>query len=225
MTGILYGVGVGPGDPGLMTLLSIKTIAECDVIGLPAKTKEDCRAYNIALGSLPEIAEKEVVFASVPMTKDVDRLNSAYDEAATEIVNILKSGKSVAFLNIGDPTLYGTYMEIHNRIVAKGLEAVIINGVPSICAVAAKHGIALGERQEQIHIIPGSYGEFDENLQGNIVLMKSGKELKEVKNKFNLSNFDQFIVSDCGTDTERVYNNIDDIDEHSYFTTVILKRK
>lgn len=80
MAGILYGVGVGPGDPELMTIKAVRVIRECEVIGIPAKDRDSCRAYQIAVQLVPEIFEKPVVAVPVPMTTDGERLAAAHGE-------------------------------------------------------------------------------------------------------------------------------------------------
>ena len=74
MNAIFYGVGVGPGDPELLTLKAVRIINECEVLAVPGKTKEESVAYGIALAAVPEIADKETVCIHMPMTKDEKKL-------------------------------------------------------------------------------------------------------------------------------------------------------
>lgn len=229
MTGILYGVGVGPGDPELMTLKAVKTIKECDIMGIPAKDRESCTAWKIACQAVPEIREKEVIAAPVPMTADVSVLEAAYEEGSRRLAEKLRSGRSIAFLNLGDPTLYGTYMEFHKRITGEGLGAEIISGVPSFCAVAARLGIALGERKEPIHILPGYYGTEDlDTLQGTKVIMKSAHKIEDVAEKLLLLEQEggqkAYAVTNCGMQEEQVYYDLSEMEGNpGYFTTFIVK--
>ena len=82
MHGILYGVGVGPGDPRLMTFLAADTIKKCEVLAVPARTREQAVSYRIARGLLPELDQKECIALAVPMTKDRSVLDAAYEQAA-----------------------------------------------------------------------------------------------------------------------------------------------
>lgn len=157
MAGILYGVGVGPGDPELMTIKAKRTIETCDIIGIPAESREKCTAYDIALGVLPGIAEKEVVAVTIPMTTDSKTLETAYRDGCDALIKQLERGRSIAFLNLGDPTIYGTYMNIHKYVIQSGYRAELVNGVPSFCAVAAALSVPLGSRNEAVHILPGYY--------------------------------------------------------------------
>ena len=136
-TGILYGIGVGPGDPELVTLKAVRIVGECDTVILPAKSKEDCIAYGIMKEACGKIAEKKLICMPFPMTKDESRLTAAHEQICLEIKKLLDNGRQVAFLTIGDPTVYSTYQYIHKRVVKGGYEAHIVNGVPSFCAAAA----------------------------------------------------------------------------------------
>ncbi|MDO4331230.1 MAG: precorrin-2 C(20)-methyltransferase [Eubacteriales bacterium] len=229
MAGILYGVGVGPGDPQLITLKALKVIEDCDYIGIPAKDADSCTAYRIALGALPSMADKPVLAAPVPMTTDADRLNAAYEQGCLRIIEKLREKKSVAFLNLGDPTVYGSYMEIHRRVRAAGFETKVINGVPSFCAVAAALELPLGDGKEMIHILPGCYDIADmEKLEGTKVLMKSGSRIGAVKEALAVMQKAGCVkagaVSDCGMESQRIFSDIGELPENAgYFTTIVVK--
>lgn len=227
--GILYGVGVGPGDPELMTIKAVKTIERCDVIGIPARDRTSCTAYQIALQAVPSMADKPVIEAAVPMTTDAARLEAAYGEGSQRIAEQLLQGYSVAFLNLGDPVIYGSYMEIHRRIAAAGLEARVINGVPSFCAVAAALGVPLGDGKEMIHILPGCYGTGDmASLRGTKVLMKSGHRVGAVREALCAMEMagqgKAYAVSNCGMKDEQICRDIKALPEDAgYFTTIVVK--
>lgn len=229
MAGILYGVGVGPGDPELMTLKAVRLIKDCDWIGIPAKDPASCTAYQIAASAIPQIADKPVAAVPVPMTRDVQRLEEAYREGSRRLASILSAGQSIAFLNLGDPTVYGSYMELHKRILAAGLEAKVISGVPSFCAVAAALDLPLGDGNEMIHILPGCYGVAElDTLKGTKILMKSASRVADIKEALcRLQAEERCIVravSNCGMETETVCENIDELPEDAgYFTTILVK--
>ncbi len=229
MAGILYGVGVGPGDPELMTMKSVRTIQDCEVIGIPARDRDSCKAYQIALQMTPEIAAKPVVAVPIPMTTDGERLAAAYEEGCVKIAEQLKACRSLAFLNLGDPTIYGTYMELHKRVLANGYEAKIISGVPSFCAVAAAVGVPLGYGRENIHILPGFYRPKEaEEYDGTRILMKSAGKIGEVKQNLieleDAGRMKAYAVTNCGMESERIYQDIRTLDEEAgYFTTIIVK--
>ena len=229
MNGILYGIGVGPGEPELITLKAYNCIKDSDIIILPAKPKEDCYAYRSVYKIYPEIEKKEIVCLPFPMTKDREALTKSHDAIYREISTFLKMGRTAAFLTIGDPSLYSTYSQMHKRAQRDKIEAHMISGVPSFCAAAAAAGIPLGDNQEQIHIIPASYDvKHTMDFKGTRIYMKSGRKLKELKHMLmeteDLSKFQIYSISNCGIKGEKITEGVELIDENSgYLTIVIVK--
>lgn len=158
MNGRFYGVGVGPGDPRLMTILAVETIRSCPVIAVPLHGSERGVAYQIARGMIDDLDAKECVGFRVPMSKDRNVLTEGYQRAAADIIEKLREGKDVACLTLGDPTIYSSYIYLHRIVQASGFHTEIISGVPSFCAVSAKLSDSLVDRDEQLHVIPSSYG-------------------------------------------------------------------
>ena len=104
-------------------------------------------------------------------------------EKAAEVIEVfLREGKQVAFLTLGDVTIYSTYLYVHHRVAEAGYPVEIVNGIPSFCAVAARLNMGLVEKSEMLHIIPASY-QIEEALKlpGTKVLMKAGKQMGHVK--------------------------------------------
>ena len=100
MNGILYGVGVGPGDPEEMTLKAVRTIRENDLIAVPGEKAEDTVAYKIAVQAVPELREKELIAVPMPMIKDRELIRKSHDEAADQVEAYLKRGRNVVFLTL-----------------------------------------------------------------------------------------------------------------------------
>lgn len=229
MTGVLYGVGVGPGDPELMTLKAVRAIKECDIVGIPAKDISSCTAYKIAIKAVPEIAEKQIICAPIPMTTDKNMLKKAYVNCCNALEKELDNGRNIAFLTLGDPTVYSTYMAIHKIIREDGYLTELISGVPSFCAVAAGLNLPLGSRDESIHILPGFYNTDEiEKYDGTIILMKSAGRINEVKKKLveaeTKRNLKAYAVTNCGMAYEEICNDISLLSEDAgYFTTIIVK--
>lgn len=222
--GMLYGVGVGPGDERLLTLLAVETLQNADMIVVP-----DTGGEKTALKIVSNyIKEKEILYCNLPMTRDEAILTESHQKAAELICQQLDLGFNLAFITLGDPTIYSTYMYIHRIVLEKGYQANIINGIPSFCAAAAKLNISLCDRNEALHIIPSSYGNLEQSLEleGNKVLMKSGKSILEVKEKLKHKNLlnQSKMVECCYMENEKIYQNMEEVTESSsYFSIIIVK--
>ena len=225
MTGKIYGIGVGPGDPELMTLKAVRLIQKADVLAIPGKDRESCVAFRIASQAVEGLDEKEILPIDFPMTKDKKVLEDSHESAVRALASMLLNGKNVAFLTLGDPTVYSTYLYVHKRLEAMGFDAEIINGIPSFCAAAARLSVGLGERSESIHILPASYPVADGlALSGTKVLMKSGKQIGNLKKLLMETKCEVQMVENCGMDGERVIRNAEDIPEDAgYYSLVIVK--
>lgn len=226
MSGILYGVGVGPGDPELLTLKAVRIIKESDIIMVPGENPIESVAYQIAIGAV-DLSNKEIVAVSMPMTKNHEQLEKSHQEAAQRVMEYLKQGKQVAFLTLGDPTVYSTYIYVHKRILAAGGKAVIVNGITSFCAAAALVNDSLVEKAEPLHVIPASYGIEDAlKLPGTKVLMKAGKKIAAVKQIIKEQNMHAVMIENCGMENEKVYEGTDNINENAgYYSLIIVKEK
>ena len=227
MKGTLYGVGVGPGDPRLMTYLAVDTIKRCPVIAVPADGKGKAVAYKIASGIVEDIDAKECLNLSTPMTKDKAVLNAAYQTAADTIIEQLEQGKDVACLTLGDPTIYSTYIYIHRLVKAKGYATEIVNGIPSFCAVSAKLGDSLVDRSEQLHVIPSTYDIEDGlKLPGTKVLMKAASKMPIVKETLKRNSLKGAMIENCGMPEEHIYHGVDEIpDQASYYSIIVVKEE
>lgn len=227
MTGKLYGVGVGPGDPKLMTYKAVESIQKCKVIGVPTSGTSEQVALNIAKAY---ITDQEIVHCYMPMTRDKEELKKQHDAVANKIKAYLDEGLDVAFLTLGDPTIYSTYMYIHKRILAMGYETELIPGVPSICAVSATLNDSLCEGSDSLHIIPASYkGKEDYlDLEGTKVLMKTGKAIKKVKEHLKEKGLYERakMVECCGMPNEKIHLSLDTAAEDgSYFSVIVIKEE
>lgn len=227
MGGKLIGVGVGPGDPELVTLKACRYINETRYIAFPGLVKEENQAYKIVESLIEEPESKIFIDCYVQMTKDRAVLDMNYDKAAAKLMDILDKGENVVMLTIGDPTIYATYMYIHERIAAKGYDTEIVSGIPSFCAAAARLQISLCEREQQLHIIPSSYDIEDALcLPGNKVLMKAASRLKEVREQLIDYSGDTFMIEKCGMKEERIFKSAGEIDpEAGYLSVIIVKDK
>lgn len=162
MKGILYGVGVGPGDPELLTAKAIRLLRECDAVAAPKSADGRQTALDIASPYIGQ--DKSILLFDMPMTHDRQARNASHDAAADALCALLDEGKTVVFLTLGDPTIYSTYWYVHKRVAARGYAAELVPGVPSFCAAAAAMGRALCEDGEMLHIIPATHGRTEEGL-------------------------------------------------------------
>ncbi|MBS5335554.1 MAG: precorrin-2 C(20)-methyltransferase [Clostridiales bacterium] len=233
MRGKLYGVGVSIGEPELMTFKAADIIKKCDVIAVPGIDRERSAAWKSAKKLITEIEQKPVLCIEMPMTKDRKVLDEYHSKASKVIETELEEGRNVAFLTIGDPCVYATYMYVHRIVERDGFEAHIVNGITSFCAAAARADISLCEEDEQLHIIPASYG-VEEALKypGTRVFMKSGAGLSEtirdIEKTAKEDDIQVYMVENCGMENEKIYIGIEsikqkDMKDISYFTTIIVK--
>ena len=230
MKGKLYGIGVGPGDPELLTIKAVNTIQKCGVIAAPKTGNGERTAFSIIEKYL---SGKELLECRFTMEKDIAKRKEARQIAAAGIIRFLDNGKDVGFVTLGDPSTYSTYMYVHEIIVSRGFDAEIIPGITSYAAAAAAFGVALCEGGETLTIIPASHNnDIDELLDrsGNKVIMKSGESLARVLEKLKERGYGDKtkIACRCTMDGQRLFNSIDDYgksQESGYFTIVIVKEK
>lgn len=227
MQGKLYGVGVGPGDPELLTLKAMRLIKEAPVIAVPAEEPKKSVAYQIVIQAYPQLAEKELLAVSMPMTKNKEKLEESHNAGARRIKDVLDEGKDVVFLTLGDPTVYSTYLYIHKRICAMGYETEIVSGIASFCAVSARLNQGLVEKAQPLHVIPASY-QIEEALKlpGTKVLMKAGKKMKQVKEQMKILGEEGMMIENCGMENEKIYRSVEEIpDDAGYYSLIIVKDK
>ncbi len=228
MQGKLYGVGVGPGDPELLTLKALRLIKENEIIAVPGKDIRASVAYQIVKGAYEDLDKKTLIPVAMPMTKDPQVLKANHDKAADQVEDYLREGKNVVFLTLGDTTVYSTYLYVHKRILERGYEAEIVSGITSFCAVAARLNMGLVEADQPLHVIPATYKaqEMDEILElpGTKVLMKTGKKMKQVKESIEKSGQKAVMIENCGMPSEKIYRSAEEIPEDSgYYSLIIVK--
>ncbi len=225
MAGIFYGVGVGPGDPELMTLKAVRMIRENEVILVPGEEAETSVAYKIALGAVPELSNKKVFPVPMPMTKDRKKLEESHDRAADQVEAYLREGKNAVFLTLGDPTVYSTFTYIEKRIKKRGYETGIVSGIPSFCAAAACMDVPLTEWNQELHILPALHCiEEERDYPGTVVLMKSGRKIGQVKEWLKKSGRQVVMAENCGMENQRIYRSAEEIPQDAgYYSLIIAK--
>lgn len=182
MSGTLYGVGLGPGDPELMTLKAHRLISSAKVIAYPAPDSGDSFARSIAAAAIPAGCREIPIV--VPMRVDRFPAQEIYDQAAERIADVLETGQDVITLCEGDPFFYGSYMYLFERLSDR-FPCQIVPGVTSLTACAAQVMRPLTARNDVLTIIPGPLPDVDIRAKINeaqaVAIMKVGRHLPRLK--------------------------------------------
>ncbi|MEB8344116.1 precorrin-2 C(20)-methyltransferase [Streptomyces endophyticus] len=232
--GKLYGVGLGPGDPELMTVAAVKAIASADVIAYHCARHGRSIARSIAAEHIRETQiEERLMYPLTVETTDHPggyrgALDDFYEEAAATLAAHLDAGRSVAVLAEGDPMFYGSYQHMHKRL-ADRFETTVIPGVTSISAAAARLGQPLCEDKETLTVIPGTLPEDELSARiaaaDSAVVMKLGRTFTKVRAALESSGRldDARYVERAFMDGERT-GALADIDPASvpYFSVAVL---
>ena len=210
MQGIAYGVGVGPGDPELMTIKAVRLIRESEVIAFPARAAgestafparaaEESTAFRIAAKVVPEIRNKTLLPIFMPMVRDRLKMAEEHQKGAKILEEYLEKGQNIIFLTLGDPTVYCSFSYLQHILEEDGYEVRLVSGVTSFCAAAAKVQIPLAEGEEPVMITAGEYRDFD----GTLIIMKAGKNLKKLKEEIKACGKKACLAENCGMAGER----------------------
>ena len=224
--GTFYAVGVGPGDPELLTLQAVNILKRCPVIAAPQTRSGQMLALDIARGAV-DLQEKEILPLAFTMSHDASLREESYREAARQIGAFLQKGADVAMVNLGDVSIYATAYYIFAELREAGFETVMVPGVTSFSAVAAALGWSLTEIDAPLHIIPAS-ADLDRalSLPGTKVLMKSGSAILDTVAALKRNGLlpRAAMVADCGLPTQKVFYDLSKLpDTISYFATIIVK--
>ncbi|MFI0981012.1 precorrin-2 C(20)-methyltransferase [Streptomyces sp. NPDC021093] len=195
-TGRLYGVGLGPGDPSLMTVRAVEIIAEADVVAYHSARHGRSIARSIAAKHIrADHVEEPLVYPVTTETTDHPggyrgALEEFYEEAAARLAVHLEAGRTVAVLAEGDPLFYGSYMHMHKRL-ADRFPTEVIPGVTSVSAAAARLGTPLVEGEEVLTILPGTLPQEELTARlaatDSAVVMKLGRTFPAVRGAFEAS--------------------------------------
>ncbi|WP_411892832.1 precorrin-2 C(20)-methyltransferase [Yoonia sp. SDW83-1] len=180
--GVLYGVGVGPGAPDLITLRAARLIAGAAVVAYPTLAGAASFARGIAADLIPAAAEEIVM--DVPMSVERAPAQDAYDDGAARIAGALDAGHDVVCLCEGDPFFYGSFMYLFARL-ADRYRVEVVPGVTSITACAARAGMPLAARNERLTVLPGPLREDElrARIDGaeSVAIMKVGRHLPKIR--------------------------------------------
>ncbi len=233
-SGTLYGVGVGPGEPDLITLKAAKVLARVGVIFTASSSRnKHSLAVDIAGSHIPKTTP--VVRLSFPMCLDKKTLEPAWEKNAQLIIDTLREGKDAAFLTLGDCMTYSTYGYLARYIkkIAPETAMVAIPGITAYQAAAARLNRPLVEGEEALLILSGVHGgdrfrKLSQNAE-NVVFMKAYKNISDInqalEEKGCLEN--SVGVTGCGFPGERIIEDIREFENIApdYWTLILSKQR
>ena len=226
--GKLYGIGVGPGDSELVTLKAARILETVPVIFSPKSSKEK---DSIALSIVKPILEKRddykrlmIVAPIFPMIEDKSELEKIWDSAAEMIAQYLDSGRDVAFITLGDTSIFSTYSYVQKRLIDY-YEIETIPGITSFTACAAARNKALVEQNQILTVVPKIDERLGEVLEysDSIVLMKASRNTSELEKDIDEKERKKEIysVQNCTRENEKIIEGFSH--EKPYLTTTIIK--
>lgn len=236
----LIGIGVGPGDPDLLTVKAVKAIQNTDVIMCPAsKEGRPSIALSVVDSLIDKSKNQEIVKLIFPMTKDKDVLSETWKKNAKIMAEKVLSGKNVVYLTVGDPFLYSTWIYMHRDISENHPEIKIsvIPGIVSMFTFASKVGVSIAEGAEKVSIIPSCYDlssvkEIAKNSE-SMIFLKDGRYFDQVIQVLKEAGFPDnsifAIGQDLGTENEIIRKMTlgevnDDTLTTKYFSILVVKR-
>jgi precorrin-2/cobalt-factor-2 C20-methyltransferase len=236
----LIGIGVGPGDPDLLTVKAVKAIQNADIIMCPA-SKEDrpSIAFSVVSSLIDKSKNQEIVKLIFPMTKDKDVLEATWKKNAKIMAEKVLSGKNIVYLTVGDPYLYSTWIYMYKDLKENypDMEISVIPGIVSMFTFASKVGISIAEGAEKVAIIPSCYDltsvkEIAKHSE-TMVFLKDGRYFDKVIDVLKESGFPDdsifAIGQDLGTDHEIIRKmTLGEVNDKSlttkYFSILVVKR-
>ncbi len=231
--GALYGIGVGPGDPDLITMKAIKILGRVDVIFAASSTKNShSQAVDIARPHIP--ADTPIKRLPFPMTRDKNETKTAWEENARFIIKSLRQGKNAAFLTLGDAMTYSTfgYVLKNVREIAPDLTVVTVPGITSYQAAAARLNTPLVEGEESLMVVSGVQGGGRwrrlSTKPDNVVFLKAYKNVRDISEALEESHFleNSVGVRRCGLPEEEIIHDVKELGRRppGYWTLIIAKR-
>ncbi len=232
--GILYGLGVGPGDPDLITLKASKILQQVDVVYAAGSTKNDhSLAVDIAKPHIPE--NTPVKLLRFPMTSDKNEKEKAWENHADTIINEMEQGRDIAFITLGDAMTYSTYGYLMKTVLrlAPHLPVVSVPGITSYQAAAAGLNQPLVEGEESLLLVSGAQGghRFRQcsACAENIVFLKSYKNITDINDALDEACcLDTSVaVSNCSLPEEIITRDLRILEKgnQNYWTLVLTHQK
>lgn len=231
--GTLYGIGVGPGDPDLITVKAVKVLSRVGHIFASCSTKNTYSlALNIVRSHLNGAGLEHLPF---PMTRDPEVLAAAWEENARRVLEVLRRGEDAAFVTLGDPLTYSTFGYLLKTLkrLDPAVRVVTIPGITSYHAAAALAQIPLSEGEESINVVSGALGSarLREVIDrtDNLVLLKTYRHFDDIYRALEeLDLLDCAVcVSRCGLEGETVVDDVRSLKGKAlpYLSLIIIKKK
>ncbi|MFZ5643976.1 MAG: precorrin-2 C(20)-methyltransferase [Bacillota bacterium] len=234
MAGKFYGLGVGPGDPELVTIKALRILKEVDTICVPRSSSD---RESLALQVVKGLVDREYqqLDLSFPMSRDRAVLETSWAAAGEAVAERVAKGERVAFLTIGDPMFYSTYGYVlgYLKNLYPDIKCETVPGVMAMSACSSLAGIPLTEAEESLVVLPAAYGlsELEDALDrfDNVVLMKVNRRIDEV-----LSVLDKRGIKDralyfsrCGYENQYFTSDLESLAGKSldYMSLLIIKKK
>lgn len=243
MAGSLFVIGIGPGDPELLTLKAVRVIKESPVLCVPKGREEGVSLALSIVEKAADLGGKEIIEAHFPMMKTrgkgmaryapTDELDDQWNKTVTAMTAELIKGIDVAFLTLGDPAIYSTFFYLYDRLLEAipGLAIEIVPGVSSINAAASRLNISLGLGNDKIAVLPANYmGNLKTILEtfDTVVLMKVNKVFNEILELLAGMGLVKKAkcISKVGMKDEKIFEDIREIkqEELNYFSIVIVRK-
>lgn len=220
--GRLFGVSVGPGDPELLTLKALRVLREADVVAYPCTERGSSTALEVVA---EHVVEKPQLKCLMPMTRDERALAQAHARATDDICTRLAQGLDVAYLCLGDASVYASFGYLRDEVRKRGYQTETIPGVTSFCAAAARLEMPLCEDDGRLVIASARDEHLDAVLDfpATKVLMKPGRSLQGVRDALERHGVldATHTVSHCGYADEQIHDGVP-TDASSYFSLVIV---
>ena len=225
--GIFYGVGVGPGDPELLTRKAVRVLERCEVIAAPRTRSGEMLALDIVRAAVP-VEGKRILPLHFTMARDKSQWRAAHEQAAWAVAEELAAGRSVAMPNLGDVSIYSTFGYLKTLLEEQGYETVMVPGVPSFCAAAARLGVSLCSGDGPLHIIPVGGDGLRDSLEqpGAKVLMKAGRDFRHLVETLDSTGQLEraVLMENCGLPGERICRDLRELSQApGYFSTVLVQ--
>ncbi|TAN43314.1 MAG: precorrin-2 C(20)-methyltransferase [Nitrospirae bacterium] len=238
MTGALYVIGVGPGDPELLTLKAVRLLKEAPCICVPKGREEGSSLALSIVEKAVDLKGKEIIEAHFPMRKTklqghAEELDAKWQGTVDVVSKKLLSGVNMVFITIGDPTFYSTFFYLYDKLLEliPLLNIEFVPGISSINASASRAKLCLALADEKIAVLPATYTDgIRETLEkfDTVVLMKVHRVfflVRELLGDMGLLDKAHYIVR-AGMADERIFDDLRTVKEEdlNYFSLIVVKK-